>query len=134
MKLFLTQDEKDLMKIYKNHARRLTEKEQKQIERIERFMRMRGDLIIAAIVMFVAFVILIINARRTTMNIHEATKIAVKENKCITRTYDMWWDLKIKPTNGNDNCIMMGMDGFNPLGGWQPNIEDLVATDWKVTE
>ena len=49
-------------------------------------------------------------------------------------TFIMWWNLKIKPTNGGDNCIMMGMDGSNPFGGWQPNVEDLVATDWIVTE
>lgn len=134
MKLFLTQDEKELMKIYKTNARRLTKKEEKRIERIERFLRMRGDLIIAAIVVFVAFAIFIIDARRRTMNIYEATKIAVKENKCITRTDDMWWNLKIKPTNGGDNCIIMGMDGSNPFGRWQPNIEDLLALDWVVTE
>ena len=134
MKFFLTQDEKELMKIYKARQRRLTEKERKKIEYIERFLRMRNDLIIAAIAVFAAFVIFIIDARRTTMNIYEATKMAVKENKCITRTDDMWWNLKIKPTNGGDNCIMMGMDGSNPFGGWQPNVEDLVATDWIVTE
>lgn len=61
MKLFLTQDEKELMKIYKTDQRRLTEKEQKKIEHIERFLRMRNDLIIAAITVFAAFVILIIS-------------------------------------------------------------------------
>ena len=134
MKLFLTQDEKELMKIYKAHQRRPTEKERKKIEYIERFLRMRNDLIIAAIAVFAAFVIFIIDARRTTMNIYEATKMAVKENKCITRTENVK-SFKIKPKNEYRTCNVLRVDGSKLTEKWwKPTADDLTATDWIVTE
>lgn len=134
MKFFLTQDEKELMKIYKAHQRRLTEKERKKIEYIERFLRMRNDLIIAAIAVFAAFVIFIIDARRTTMNIYEATKMAVKENKCITRTENVK-SFKIKPKNEYRTCNVLRVDGSKLTEKWwKPTADDLTATDWIVTE
>ncbi len=60
MKLFLTQEEKELMKIYKARKRRLTDKEKKTIEHIERFLRMRNDLAFAITVIFISFTSLII--------------------------------------------------------------------------
>ena len=134
MKFFLTQDEKELMKIYKARQRRLTEKERKKIEYIERFLRMRNDLIIAAIAVFASFVIFIIDARRTTMNIYEATKMAVKENKCITRTENVK-SFKIKPKNEYRTCNVLRVDGSKLTEKWwKPTADDLTATDWIVTE
>ncbi len=59
MKLFLTQDEKDLMKIYKTDQRRLTEKEIKRVERIEHFIEIRKPFIISVIALLIAVLNLI---------------------------------------------------------------------------
>lgn len=59
MKLFLTQDEKELMKIYKTDQRRLTEKEIKRVERIEHFIEIRKPFIISVIALLIAVLNLI---------------------------------------------------------------------------
>ena len=59
MKLFLTQDEKELMKIYKTSARRLTQKEMKRIERIEHFIGIRKPFVISVIALLIAVLNLI---------------------------------------------------------------------------
>lgn len=60
MKFFLTQDEKELMKIYKAHQRRLTEKEIKRIERIEHFIEIRKPFIISVIALLISIINLIL--------------------------------------------------------------------------
>ena len=68
------------------------------------------------------------------MNIYEATKLAVEKDCCIT-IERFKRDVKIKPTNGGECCIIMKSDGSNPSKhGWQPTADDLIAMDWIVTE
>ena len=68
------------------------------------------------------------------MNIYEAVKIAVMEDRYITLPCFVGCD-KIKPTNGKGNCIVMNADGSHPSkDGWQPTANDLLRTDWMVTE
>lgn len=68
------------------------------------------------------------------MNIFEAVTIAVREEKYIT-TPEFAGKIKIKPTNGDGNCILMHADGSNPSKyGWQPTADDLMREDWIITE
>ena len=70
------------------------------------------------------------------MYIHEAVKKASESELYISRR-SAWWGaiIKIKPTNTSDCCIVqMEMDGeeYDPIRGWQPKAEDLMADDWEV--
>lgn len=68
------------------------------------------------------------------MYIHEAVQKAVKTKKYITLP-EFEADAKIKPTNGRENCIVMGVDGSGPSKyGWQPTAEQLSRSDWKIVE
>lgn len=66
------------------------------------------------------------------MNIYEAVKMAVREDKCITLPC-YTGSAKIKPTNGKGNCIVMNGSTQSKYG-WQPTANDLLRTDWMVTE
>lgn len=77
------------------------------------------------------------------MNIQEATKKALEDNKCITIPTDegkIWF--KIKPTNDpEENCILMWEDGTPAQKnicalshGWQPNANDLMSDEWIVID
>ena len=68
------------------------------------------------------------------MNIYRAVKKAFKKGKCVTLkgNEDVW---KIKPTNGNGNCIIMTADGsYKSKYGWQPSAENLMEKDWIVVD
>lgn len=68
------------------------------------------------------------------MNIQEATKLAVEQNKFITRDEFKGY-IKIQPTNRTGNCIISTTDNSGePRGGWQPHADDLSADDWKVID
>lgn len=68
------------------------------------------------------------------MNIYEATKKAVEENRYISRkTHSSCVILKIKPTNTPDGCII-SIKKQNPCRGWQPQAEDLTADNWEVID
>ena len=68
------------------------------------------------------------------MNIRDAVIQALEKDCYITRE-DFKGIAKIKPTNGNGNCILMNDDGGNPSKyGWQPTAKELIATDWILTE
>ena len=76
------------------------------------------------------------------MYIHEATKIALAENKCITipaKNGQIWF--KIQPTNTEYNCKLFFADGTPAKGeanvlshGWQPSADRLVSNDWIVVD
>lgn len=75
------------------------------------------------------------------MNIQEATKIALAENKCITipENGHIWF--KIRPTNDpKNNCILLYNDMevkkiISALShGWQPTADELTSDDWIVTD
>lgn len=68
------------------------------------------------------------------MNIAEAVKEAIKNDRCIT-TKLLEGAMKIKPTNTASNCIVMFADGSYPSKyGWQPTANDLMRTDWIVVD
>lgn len=67
------------------------------------------------------------------MNIYEACLEAENNNKQITRRIDGSVYFKINPTNSDNRlCEIMMSDGSNKKKGWQPKLEDLIATDWEV--
>ena len=66
------------------------------------------------------------------MIISEAVKKAIECDGCISFTNSQ---IKIKPTNGNKNCILMHLDGSHPSKtGWQPTAEQLIREDWIVVD
>ncbi|XCH78883.1 MAG: MW1434 family type I TA system toxin [Candidatus Dehalobacter alkaniphilus] len=66
------------------------------------------------------------------MNIYEAVKEAAKKSKSITRRSDAE-AYKITPTNDPYWLCSMSMpDGSGRSKGWQPTLDDLIATDWEV--
>lgn len=68
------------------------------------------------------------------MNIYEATKMAVTEDKCITRSKNVKL-FKIKPKNEYRTCDVLRIDGSKlSEKWWKPTANDLIATDWIVTE
>ena len=76
------------------------------------------------------------------MNIQEATKKALEENKCITIPHNgiIWF--KIKPTNNPDeNCILLSKNNKEARKsicalshGWQPDADSLISDDWIVID
>lgn len=69
------------------------------------------------------------------MNIQDAVKQAVKEDKWITRADSFWsGNLKIKPTDTPDCCIISHRLAKSPSRGWQPQAEDLAASDWELVD
>ena len=65
------------------------------------------------------------------MNIKEATRIAMEENKCIARKSKQ---LLVKPTNDWDCCLLIHPMKEEYAQRWNPKAEDLMAIDWKVVE
>jgi len=66
------------------------------------------------------------------MYIHEAVNQALNENNYITRQ-KAWWgrELKLLPTD-TDQCVIIYHSNNKkpPQRGWEPDAEDLVASDW----
>ena len=68
------------------------------------------------------------------MNIQEAVKKAVDEEKSITIP-ELDGRVKIKPTNGRGNRVVMMQDGSHPSKyGWQPRADDLTRDDWITVD
>lgn len=73
------------------------------------------------------------------MLIHEAIAATTKVDRFIRRK--SWGYLthhpcpggavKIMPTNSPDGCVIYSVARTSPVAGWQPKMEDLVATDWE---
>lgn len=68
------------------------------------------------------------------MTIIEAIKSTTENRPSITRTAWGEMQVKIRPTNTPDCCIISSLSGSNPSRGWQPTAEDLTAEDWITTE
>ena len=66
------------------------------------------------------------------MSIVEAVYKALRDDKCITLP-EFVGCAKIKPTNEKGNCIVM-KGSTQSKYGWQPTANDLLRTDWMVTE
>ena len=62
------------------------------------------------------------------MNICEATKKALEENKCIR---EKPYKVKVKPIKGDVGTIM-GLDGSHPVKGWQPTARELILSRGKL--
>lgn len=69
------------------------------------------------------------------MNIYEATKKALAENKCIASKSRIPENCKIKPTNSSGNCIgiIKNKQEISKYG-WQPCADDLISVDWEVID
>lgn len=65
------------------------------------------------------------------MNIQEATKKAMENNKCITRKSKQ---LLVKPTNGWDRCLLIHLTKKEYAQRWNPSASDLMAMDWEIAE
>lgn len=65
------------------------------------------------------------------MNIKEATRIAMEENKCITRKS---MQLLVKPTNGWECCLLIHPTKKEYAPRWNPTASDLMAMDWEIVE
>ena len=76
------------------------------------------------------------------MNIQEATKKALVENKCLSEPSEegkVWF--KIKPTNTIYHCKLYLADGTEAQGdksavshGWQPSANDLISDNCIVVD
>lgn len=67
------------------------------------------------------------------MNICEATKQAMKEERYIARK--MWGErgrIYIEPTNSPFCCLIMSKKPIAIKPYWNPNMDDLTADDWYV--
>ena len=64
------------------------------------------------------------------MNICEAAKKALEEDKCIR---EKPYKVKVKLVKG-DTGILMRLDGSNPVKGWQPTARELISESWEVME
>lgn len=69
------------------------------------------------------------------MNIQDATKKALEENKYIRRESANHSMTRIKPTNSYDCCLVV-VNGKNRQQGrcWNPTADDLMADDWVIAK
>lgn len=71
------------------------------------------------------------------MYIHEAIAARTEGRPCITRESwaDKWYRLHIRllPTNTSEGMVYLSETHEAPRRGWQPRAEDLIASDWIVT-
>lgn len=73
------------------------------------------------------------------MNIQEAIQSRTEEKPFITRKawiINTWHGLEVKifPTNTPNCCVVSSIAAKAPCRGWQPQMEDLIAEDWEVTD
>lgn len=72
------------------------------------------------------------------MYIHEAINETTDKQPFITR--NEWKkeapnaDLKVRPTDTPDCCIIQSKLSKSPCRGWQPTERDLMADDWETTD
>ncbi|MHB1153533.1 MAG: Thoeris anti-defense Tad2 family protein [Eubacteriales bacterium] len=66
------------------------------------------------------------------MNIYEAAKQAVAEGKYIARKNGFYGRIRFEATNDSNKLIMLHGKNRLPKRGWQPQADDLIATDWVV--
>ncbi|MGB7594477.1 MAG: DUF2829 domain-containing protein [Erysipelotrichaceae bacterium] len=67
------------------------------------------------------------------MNIYEAAKAAADTGDAITRRIDGKIAYRITPTNDPYwLCRLSQPNGSLRVKGWQPSLDDLIATDWEV--
>lgn len=64
------------------------------------------------------------------MNICEAAKKALEEDKCIR---EKPFNVKVKLVK-RDVGVLMKLDGNHPVRGWQPTAEELTSENWEVVE
>lgn len=69
------------------------------------------------------------------MNIQDATKKALEENKYIRRKSTKHSTTRIKPTNSYDCCLLV-VHGKDRQQGrcWNPTADDLMADDWIIAK
>lgn len=65
------------------------------------------------------------------MNIRDAIIQAKKEGLCITRK--SMPNSYFYPTNGVGRTIICRENGSFVVPGWEPQLNDLIATDWKIS-
>lgn len=69
------------------------------------------------------------------MNIQNATREALRNNKYIRRKSTGNSGARIKPTNTYDCCLLIVLEKDNQQGRcWNPTADDLMANDWIITE
>ena len=71
------------------------------------------------------------------MNIQEATKLAMEQNKFISRLHFIkTFKVKIKPTNTYELCgsYPINPNEFKPRRAWNPCADDLIADDWIIVD
>ncbi|HHT7139363.1 TPA: Thoeris anti-defense Tad2 family protein [Bacillus cereus] len=71
------------------------------------------------------------------MNIQEATKLAIKQNRYISRVHFIkTFKVKLKPTNTYDLCktYCLNPGEVEPRRAWSPRADDLIADDWIVID
>lgn len=64
------------------------------------------------------------------LNICEAATLA--SLKCMYMQRESIPGVKIEPTNSDWCCAISGIDGTHRVRGWEPDLDDLIAIDWKV--
>lgn len=65
------------------------------------------------------------------MNIRDAILQAKKDGLCITRK--SMPNSYFYPTNGVGRTIICRENGSFVVPGWEPQLNDLIATDWKIS-
>lgn len=69
------------------------------------------------------------------MNIVEASKKAVEENRFIARSLKNGSIyLKIKPTNTHACCIVIDTISNRSCIRWNPDLDDLTADNWAIVD
>ena len=72
-----------------------------------------------------------LSGNKTKMNIIEATKKAVDENKAIYRK--SLPHIKFVPTNSKNVAFIVFSDNDDRAGGmWNPMAKDILSDDWEV--
>lgn len=64
------------------------------------------------------------------LNICEAATLA--SLKCMYMQRESFPGVKIEPTNSDWCCAISGIDGTHRVRGWEPNLDDLMAQDWRI--
>lgn len=68
------------------------------------------------------------------MNIVEATKAALKENKCIKRKRYRNKVIIMPTKSSSYHCVLIFPKMEKMYPRWNPSADDLIAEDWIVTE